>query len=44
MKLEVKDENDPDVKPYVHNKEIVPIVIKGNDTLNTILGKMHVLL
>lgn len=37
-KLEIKDEEDPEVKMYVHKKEIIPIKIQSNNIINNALG------
>ncbi|EGR29872.1 hypothetical protein IMG5_146930, partial [Ichthyophthirius multifiliis] len=35
-KLEVKDENDEDIKKYMHKKQIFPVKVQNNDQINKI--------
>lgn len=35
-RLEVKDDDDPDVKKYIFNKDIEPVVIKANFELSSL--------
>jgi len=42
--MEVKMDDDPDVKQYIHTKEIIPTLIKGNDILIAITSKLNILI
>lgn len=43
-KLVVKDEDDEDVKKYIHEKLITPILIKGSDVMMDIICQLNSLL
>jgi len=40
-KLELREENDPDVKPYLFVKDVVPCVIKRNESIEGVTGKIE---
>ena len=37
-KLEMKDELDPDVKPYINKRDILPIRIDGCSTIQKVIS------
>ncbi|KAL4492035.1 hypothetical protein ABPG72_008456 [Tetrahymena utriculariae] len=43
-KLEIKDEEDPDIKQYIHSKQIIPVKIQGNDLMTKIMSYLDNLL
>ncbi|KAL4439615.1 hypothetical protein ABPG74_004017 [Tetrahymena malaccensis] len=43
-KLEIKDEEDPDIKQYIHSKQIIPVKIQGNDLMTKIMSYVDNLL
>ena len=43
-KLELRDENDEDVKPYMFFKEIVPCIIPKNQQIDEISDKLNELI
>lgn len=43
-RLEIKDEEDGDVRDYVHGKEVIPVKIMGNDVLLKTLALLNDLL
>ena len=40
-KLELREETDPDVKPYLFVKDVVPCVIKRNDSIEELSSKIE---
>ncbi len=40
-KMEIKSENDEDVKSYVFSKEIIPMIIKRNEVVDKILENLN---
>lgn len=40
-KMEIKNDNDEDVKPYIFAKEITPIIIRKNEVIDEILLKLN---
>ena len=40
-KLEVKDDSDADIKRYIHMREVIPLVIKGTDLIDSFKTKLN---
>jgi ERCC4-related helicase len=43
-KMEVRDETDPDVAPYIHQKQLETVIVAANDGIKTIHDKFTLLI